>query len=500
MGAFILSLDQGTTSSRALVFDEALQVLGVGQIELGQHYPKTGWVEHEPDEIFRDILDAAKIAVSEAGLEMADMAAIGITNQRETTVIWERATGKPHHRAIVWQDRRTSERCRSLSDDEREMIISKTGLLPDPYFSATKIEWLLDMLPEGQARAERGELCFGTIDSWLMFKLTGGAMHVIDATNAARTMLYNIHDCCFDEALLALFNIPTALLPEVKDCIADFGVTDPDVVGAAIPIKGVAGDQHAALIGQACFQPGMMKSTYGTGCFALLNIGDQPVRSNNNLLTTLAYRIDGKATYALEGSIFIAGAAVQWLRDELGFIKDADECDALAAQSNPDDPVVLVPAFAGLGAPYWEADVRGALMNMTRGTGRAEIVRATLESVGLQTLDLMRAMAADWEQELAGHAVLRVDGGMARSDWVMQFLSDILQCEVAVPASHETTALGAAYLAGLGIGLYEGFEAYGAGWAAARDFSPLQDTNFRDEKYERWRRSVGALVKAERAR
>ncbi|GJM02464.1 MAG: glycerol kinase [Rhodomicrobium sp.] len=494
MGDYILSLDQGTTSSRALVFDKALGVCGVGQTELTQHYPHSGWVEHDANDIFNHSLQAAKDAVDAAGLSMADIAAVGITNQRETTVLWDRETGEPLSRAIVWQDRRTSQRCRDLTVEQREQITLKTGLLPDPYFSATKLEWLLSNMPGARGRAEAGELCFGTVDSWLMFKLTGGARHVIDATNASRTMLYNIHRCEWDENLLVLFDIPPSLLPEVKDCIDDFGVTAASVLGAELPIKGVAGDQHAALIGQACFTPGMMKSTYGTGCFAMLNIGEVPVRSENNLLTTLAYRINGRATYALEGSIFIAGAAVQWLRDELKLIKNAGECDELAAHSNRDDPVVLVPAFAGLGAPYWQADARGALMNMTRGTGRAEIVRATLESVGLQSLDLMRAMAADWGKPLNGAAVLRVDGGMARSDWTMQFLSDILDCEVARPANTETTALGAAYLAGRGAGLYEGFEAYAALWAAERQFMPEMGAAERTLKYQRWQEAVKSLL------
>lgn len=496
MGAHILSLDQGTTSSRALLFDERFQVTGLAQREHQQFYPKPGWVEHDASEIFTNSVMTAKEAVAKAGLEMSDVAAIGITNQRETVVLWERESGKPLHRAIVWQDRRTSGRCAKMRADYGNLITEKTGLLLDPYFSATKLAWLLDEIPGARQAAEAGALCFGTIDSWLIYKLTGGRVHVIDATNAARTMLYNILEGGWDEDLLEIFSIPPALLPEVKDCIADFGVTATEVLGAEIPIRGVAGDQHAALIGQACFEPGAMKSTYGTGCFALMNIGAAPVRSTNNLLTTLAYRIDGKASYALEGSLFIAGAAVQWLRDELKIIERAEQCDELAAASNASDPVVMVPAFAGLGAPYWVAEARGALLNMTRGTGREEIVRAVLESVGLQTSDLMRAMTADWGAGASGLEVLRVDGGMANSDWAMQFLADILNCPVERPANTETTALGAAYLAGLAAGVYPGFEEYAKSWQVARRFEPGETYDWRALKLERWARAVAGVIAA----
>lgn len=499
MAEYILSLDQGTTSSRALVFDASLNVVGVSQIELEQHYPRSGWVEHDPVEILVATVNAAKGAVAEAGVTMAEMAAVGISNQRETTVLWERATGRPVANAIVWQDRRTSALCRHLrADGAGAMVAEKTGLLLDPYFSATKLKWLLDEVEGARDKARRGELCFGTIDSWLIWNLTGGKSHVIDATNASRTMLFNIIDGCWDEELLRLFDIPASVLPAVQDCIADFGMTARDMLGAEVAIGGVAGDQHAALIGQACFEPGMMKSTYGTGCFAVMNIGEEPVVSSNNLLTTLAYQVDGKRCYALEGSIFVAGAAVQWLRDELGVIRAADECDGLAAQSNAEDPVVLVPAFAGLGAPYWQADVRGALMNLSRGSGRAEIVRAALESVGYQSLDLMRAMARDREGAAGEGAVLRVDGGMARSDWSMQFLSDILQCPVERPGNTETTALGAAYLAGRSVDLCPDFASYGAGWRAERRFAPQRDAAWRDEKYRGWQKCVNTLIDGEK--
>ena len=497
MSGKILSLDQGTTSSRALIFDEGLNLLAMEQLEFEQLYPQPGWVEHRPDDIVETSLACARQVIAKAGLTPGDIAAIGVTNQRETVVLWDRVTGKALHNAIVWQDRRTSAFCASLAEEGLlPMIREKTGLLLDPYFSASKLKWMLDEVPGARAAAEAGALCFGTIDSWLIWHLTGGKVHKTDATNAARTMLFNITTGEWDEDLLKLFTIPAALLPEVMDCEADFGVTDATLFGAAVPIRGVAGDQHAALIGQACFEPGQMKATYGTGCFALLNIGDRPVVSQSNLLTTLAYQLDGQRMYALEGSIFIAGAAVQWLRDEVGLIEEASVCDELADQSNLDDPVCLVPAFTGLGAPYWAADVRGALLNLTRGTGRAEIVRATLESVGLQTLDLYQAMMKDWPDLEKTKRVLRVDGGMSASSWTMQFIADMLDCPLDRPRITETTALGAAYLAGRGVGLCSDLGDFAQMWTVEKRFEPVMGAAQRARKYDVWQLAVASLLRS----
>ena len=498
MKTYILSLDQGTTSSRALIFDKTLEIVGLGQIPFKQIYPKAGWVEHDPMEIWQTTMDAAKKAIKQAKISPSEITAIGITNQRETTVLWERATGKPVANAIVWQDRRTSDFCKELKEAGKEQLVKeKTGLLLDPYFSATKLKYLLDNAKSGgvslQTRAEKGELCFGTIDSWLLWNLTGGKQHKIDATNASRTMLYNIRTSEWDDELLELFNIPRSMLPEVRNTVDEFGNSDPDIFGSSIPIKAMAGDQHSALIGQACFKKGDIKTTYGTGCFALQNIGEEISFSDKGLLTTLAYQFKGKPTYAIEGSIFIAGAGVQWLRDEVGLIKEASECDELANSSNLEDPVCLIPAFAGLGAPYWQADVRGALLNLTRGTGKAEITRATLESVGFQTKDLFNAMKSE-EREASNSSftptTLKVDGGLTNSNWTMQFLADILNCNVEVSKTSEATALGVAYLAGAESGLYGNLEEFAENWQCSKQFSPEKDKNWRIEKYQIWQRAI----------
>ena len=485
----ILAIDQGTTSTRALVFSDDLQVQALAQTELAQHFPASGWVEHDADEIWASTAAMARAAIEKAGNPRID--AIGLSNQRETTVIWDRRTGRPIHRAIVWQDRRTADACAALKDHAPQ-VAAQTGLLLDPYFSATKAAWILDHVEGARAAANRGELAFGTIDSWLIWRLTGGRQHLTDATNAARTMLYDIHRGDWSDALCALFRVPRAMLPDVRDCADDFGTTRPDLFGREIPIFGVAGDQQAATVGQACFQPGMMKSTYGTGCFALLNTGNRAVASQNRLLTTVAYRLGGRTTYALEGSIFIAGAVVQWLRDGLGLIMRADEVQALAERADPAQPLVLVPAFTGLGAPYWRPDSRGAIFGLTRASGRAEFARAALESVGHQTRDLLDAMRADWTD--AADAVLRVDGGMARSDWTMQFLADILGAPVDRPANTETTALGAAYLAGLQAGLCPAPEEFARQWQRERRFEPAMEAGDREARHARWQRAVAAVL------
>ena len=493
MTRLILALDQGTTSSRALVFDAHGSILGVGQEAFDQHFPASGWVEHEAEDLWRTTLASARAALDKAGASALDIAAIGITNQRETVVVWDRATGTAIHRAIVWQDRRTAERCQALREAGHEpMVAARTGLLLDPYFSASKIAWLLDSVPGARERAERGELAFGTVDSWLLWKLTGGAVHATDATNASRTQLYNLKTGDWDEDLLALFDVPRALLPKIKDSSADFGETDPKWFGRSLPIRGVAGDQQAAMIGQACFAPGTLKSTYGTGCFALLNTGDEPVFSSNRLLTTVAYQLNGKRAYALEGSIFIAGAAVQWLRDGLGVIERADQSGALAAEADPHQEVILVPAFVGLGAPYWRPEARGAVFGLTRATGPREMALAALESVAFQTADLISAMRADWTGE--ADTVLRVDGGMAVSDFTMQRLADLVAAPVDRPEITETTALGAAYLAGLAVGLYPEPEKFADRWRLQRRFTPLMGEGDRRRRLEGWRKAVAATL------
>ena len=489
----ILAIDQGTTSSRAILFDTSLRVRATAQEEFPQHYPASGWVEHDPSDLWSTVAGTARAAIERAGISADSIKAIGITNQRETTLIWDRATGEPIHRAIVWQDRRTADICAGLKSEGHEpMITARTGLLLDPYFSGTKIKWLLDHVPGARARAARGELAFGTVDTFLIWKLTGGKVHATDATNAARTLIYNIAKGEWDADICALLDIPMSLLPEVKDCAADYGTTRPDLFGREIPILGVAGDQQAATVGQACFAPGMMKSTYGTGCFALLNTGTDMVPSKNRLLTTIAYRLDGQTTYALEGSIFIAGAVVQWLRDGLKIIREAKETQPLAAAADPSQDVILVPAFTGLGAPYWRPDCRGAVYGLTRNSGPAELAKAALESVGYQTRDLLEAMRSDWGA--AADGILRVDGGMTASDWAMQFLSDILGAPVDRPVVTETTALGAAYLAGLKAGLFPDPDAFQKSWALDRRFTPTMDDRTRAAKYARWGRAVAATM------
>jgi glycerol kinase len=489
MGEFILAIDQGTTSSRAIVFDKDRKIAGVGQKEFTQYFPKDGWVEHDPEEIWESVLWSVKMALAQAKIAVEDVAAIGITNQRETTLIWDRATGKPIHNAIVWQDRRTAAYCAKLKKAGHEAEVSrKTGLLLDPYFAGTKVKWLLDNVKGARQRAEAGELAFGTVDSFLVWRLTGGKSHVTDATNAGRTLLFDIGKNQWDKALLKLFEVPAALLPQVKDCADNFGVTDEALFGAAIPILGVAGDQHAATIGQACFAPGMLKSTYGTGCFALLNTGADMVRSKNRLLTTIAYRLDGKTCYALEGSIFIAGAAVQWIRDGLKLVKQASETGPLARTADPEQNVYMVPAFVGLGAPWWDAEARGAIYGLTRNSGPAEIAKAALEAVCYQTRDLLEAMHKDWKG--GGNTVLRVDGGMVASDWTMQFLADVLDAPVDRPVILETTALGAAWLAGSQAGVWPGMEEFATGWALERQFEPQMEAGERKRKVKGWNEAV----------
>jgi glycerol kinase len=490
--SLILAIDQGTTSSRAILFGERTEIKAGAQAEFTQHFPASGWVEHDPDEIWESVVATAREAIGRAGGET--IAGIGITNQRETVVVWERETGRPIHRAIVWQDRRTADGCAALKASGAEPeVTERTGLLLDPYFSATKVAWLLDHVSGARKRAEDGELLFGTVDTFLLWRLTGGAVHATDATNACRTLLYNIRRGEWDDELIRLFRVPRAMLPEVRDCSGAFGMTLPDLFGRAIPVLGIAGDQQAATVGQACFGPGMVKSTYGTGCFALLNTGEAPVPSRNRLLTTVAYQLGGRRTYALEGSIFIAGAAVQWLRDGLGLIGSAEESGRLAAEADPAQAVTLVPAFTGLGAPYWDAECRGALFGITRATGPGDIARAALEAVCFQTADLLQAMHDDWRAGGSG-TVLRVDGGMAASDWTMQRLADLMGAPVDRPAVRETTALGAAYLAGLAAGVYPDPEAFARTWRLERRFEPGMDAQAREAAHGRWRDAVARTL------
>ena len=487
----ILAIDQGTTSSRAMVFDRGGNVRAVAQQEFKQHYPADGWVEHDPREIWKTCLSVSRAALDEAEKTGDKVSAIGITNQRETTILWDRQTLEPIYNAIVWQDRRTADTCGDLKAQGREEnITARTGLVLDPYFSATKAAWILDHVEGARQRADKGSLAFGTVDAFLIAKLTGGATHATDATNASRTSLYNIHDNDWDEALLALFNVPRTILPDVKDSADDFGMTAPEIFGRPIPILGVAGDQQAAAFGQACFSKGDIKSTYGTGCFVLVNTGDAAIRSKNKLLTTIGYRLNGETSYALEGSIFIAGAAVQWLRDELGIIKSAGESEALAKSIDTNGGVYLVPAFTGLGAPHWAPDARGAVVGLTRGAGRAELARAALESVVYQTADLMDAVNADG----AAPRTIRVDGGMVANDWLMQFLADILDLTVVRPRIMETTALGAAYLAGLKAGFYQSTEEIASLWTQDRMFEPKMASDFREKNLRGWKSALQAVI------
>ncbi|MGB5199459.1 MAG: glycerol kinase GlpK [Sedimenticolaceae bacterium] len=493
MPSYVIAVDQGTTSTRSIVFDAQLQRVAASQQEFRQHYPKSGWVEHDPSDIWRTSIETLRDAISQAGIRASDLAGIGITNQRETLIVWDRKTGEPVYPAIVWQDRRTAAQCADLAAQGHEDLVRRrTGLLLDPYFTASKVKWLLDNVDGAAEKARQGRLLLGTVDSWLIWNLTGGKVHVTDATNAARTMLFDIHRGQWDHTLLSLFGVPESMLPEVKDSAAEFGMTDAAVLGPSIPIRGVAGDQQAALIGQACFEPGMLKSTYGTGCFAVLNTGDHPVASNNRLLTTIAYQLDGRPTYALEGSIFIAGAAVQWLRDGLRIIDQAADTQDLAHAADSGHHVYMVPAFVGLGAPHWDAEARGAIFGLTRNSGPSELARAALESVGYQTRDLLQAMQKDWTG--GRETVLRVDGGMTASDWTMQFLADILGCPVDRPKLLETTALGSAYLAGLQSGLYPGLKEFAESWELDRRFEPQMSAEVREERYRGWRDALARTL------
>ena len=490
MASHILVIDQGTTSTRSIIFDAALKPVGSAQEEFPQIFPAPGWVEHNPETLWATALGTARGALAQAGLEAADIAGLGIANQRETTLIWERATGRPICNAIVWQDRRTAEACEALeAAGHGDMVAERTGLRLDPYFSATKIGWMLDHVPGARARAEAGALAFGTVDSFLLWRLTDGAVHAIDATNASRTLLCDIRTAAWDAELMRLFRVPASLMPEIRDCAGDFGSTRPDLLGGAIAIRGIAGDQQAALIGQACFAPGTVKATYGTGGFVLLNIGTEAKRSRHRLLTTIAWQRRGERTYALEGSIFSAGASVQWLRDGLGLVENSAETGRLAEASDPAQPVYLVPAFTGLGAPYWNSRARALVTGITRGTTKKEFARAVLESVGYQTRDLLEAMLADYGEPI-GDLVFRVDGGVSANDWTMQFLADMLEVTVERPAFRETTAMGAGYLAGLDAGLYPEPEAFARSWSMDRRFDPAMDAPTRREKYRGWQRAV----------
>ncbi|MDD9911191.1 MAG: glycerol kinase GlpK [Ahrensia sp.] len=489
MGA-VLAIDQGTTSSRAIIFDANQSIIAVAQQEFTQHFPQSGWVEHDAEEIWASTVAVCREAIAKSGLEADAIAAIGITNQRETTVVWDKATGKPVHRAIVWQDRRTAQFCQTLREAGHEAeVTQRTGLLLDPYFSGTKVHHILQNVEGARERAQRGELAFGTIDSFLIWRLTGGKRHVTDATNAARTLMFNIGDNRWDDFMLDLLDVPPAILPEVLDSAAEFGSCDADILGTQIPIYGVAGDQQAATIGNACFEAGMLKSTYGTGCFALLNTGNDLVRSQNRMLSTIAYRLNGETTYALEGSIFMAGATVQWLRDGLKIIDNAAQSGDLAAQADAGQDVYMVPAFTGLGAPWWDADARGAIFGMSRATGPAEFAKAALEAVCYQTRDLMEAMRADWP-DATDETVLRVDGGMVASDWTMQFLADILNAPVDRPTILETTALGAAWLAGSHAGVWPDQAGFAANWALDRRFEPTMSDADRERRYAGWKDAV----------
>ena len=484
----ILAIDQGTTSTRSIVFDDQGRIASIARRELPQHYPADGWVEHDAEDICRDALATAREAVARSGCGLRGIAAVGITNQRETAVVWERSTGKPIHRAIVWQDRRTAPHCDRLKlDGAEDLVRQRTGLLLDPYFSGTKMAWMLDEVPGARACAERGELAFGTIDAFLLWRLTGGRVHATDVTNASRTMLFDIHRGDWDEELLRLLRIPRALLPEVKDSSTIYGETAADVFDRAIPIGGIAGDQQAALIGQACFEPGMVKSTYGTGCFLLLNTGDTPVLSKNRMLTTPAYRINGVTTYAMEGSIFVAGAAVKWLRDGLGLIHDAADTAALAAQVPDSHGVYMVPAFVGLGAPHWVPDARALICGLTLNATGAHLARAALESVAYQTLDLTTAMTSDGARRAA---TIRVDGGMAANDWFCQFLADALDASVERPSQLETTALGAAFLAGLATGVWADLQAVARTWTTGAVFKPAMAASRREKLLAGWRAAL----------
>jgi len=488
----VLAIDQGTTSTRAIVFDKRARAVALARREFEQHYPASGWVEHDVEDIWRDTLAVVREAIQRSGVGITGVAALGITNQRETAVIWERASGKPIHRAIVWQDRRTAADCAALkAQGAEERVRAKTGLLLDPYFSATKVAWMLDHVAGARERAARGELAFGTIDTFLLWRLTGGRVHATDVTNASRTLLFDIHAQRWDDELLSLLRVPRALLPEVHDSSEIYGNTEPTLFGRPLPIGGIAGDQQAALIGQACFKPGMAKSTYGTGCFLLLNTGDVAVNSANRMLTTPAYRIGGRITYALEGSIFVAGAAVKWLRDGLKLIRDAAETAAAAAGVPDEHGVYLVPAFVGLGAPHWEPNARGLICGLTLNTSGAHLARAALESVAYQTLDLTDAMRRDGAQRAEA---IRVDGGMAANDWFCQFLADVLDAKVERPVELETTARGAALLAGLASGLWANLDQAAGTWERAAVFTPHMSAARREALIAGWRQAVSRTL------
>lgn len=491
MKSYILSIDQGTTSSRAIIFDEKAQLISQAQQEFEQIFPADGWVEHRPQDILDTVIATCKEALEQAQLEASQISTIGITNQRETTIVWDKQSGQPVYNAIVWQDRRTHSYCSSLIEQgQSERVSSRTGLLIDSYFSATKIRWILENVAGAREKAENGELLFGTVDCFLLWHLTNGVSHFTDATNASRTMLFNIHSQSWDEELLALFNIPLQMLPQVKDCAADFGHCAASILGASIPISGIAGDQQAALFGQACFSPGMAKSTYGTGCFLIINTGAKAVKSKHKLLTTVGYRLKGEVSYALEGSIFIAGAAIQWLRDGMKIIADAGDVEALARSANPASSVVMVPAFTGLGAPHWDPNARGAILGLTRDTGIADIVAAALKAVCYQTKDLLTAI----QDEGIALGKLRVDGGMANNAWMLQFLSDLIDVEVQKPALVETTALGAAYLAGLQVGIFSSLEQISSGWQCHAEFQPTWQPAQRAEHHQLWQDSIEKVL------
>ncbi len=493
MTSNILVADQGTTSTRSIVFSATGEALSAAQREFPQHFPRPGWVEHDPEDLWSTTLATLRRAMSTARASGRELAGLGLTNQRETTLLWNRRTGKPIHNAIVWQDRRTADECARLRAEGAETLVSeRSGLLIDPYFSATKIAWLLDNVAGARTQAERGELAFGTVDSFLLWRLTKDAVHATDATNASRTLLFNIHKGAWDEDLLRLFRVPSSLLPEVRDTAGRFGDTAKEHLGASLPILAMAGDQQSALVGQACFEPGMVKATYGTGAFVLLNTGAKPIRSTNRMLTTIAYQWGGQRIYALEGSIFSAGATIQWLRDELGIVATSAETEALAAASDPTHPIYIVPAFAGLGAPHWDSDARGAIIGLTRGCSRKELARAALESVGYQTRDLIGAMRADTDD--LPQTVIRADGGMTANDWAMQFLADILDAPVDRPTVRETTALGAAFRAGWQAGLLSGPEAIAKAWKLDRRFKPAMAGAEREERYRGWRHAVARTI------
>ena len=489
--SYVLAIDQGTTSTRAIIFNKDLEIVASSQKEIEQFFPFSGWVEHDLEEIYSTVIDTVRDAVKKAKINSQDILSIGITNQRETTALWNTESAQPLSRAIVWQDRRTSEFCDELKKNGKEGIYQKkTGLLIDPYFSATKIKWLLDKFDPQRTLAKSGKLLFGTIDCYLIWRLTNKKSHSTDITNASRTMLFNIKSLEWDDDILSDLNVPKKILPTVKECADDFGEMESEILGSPIPIMGVAGDQQAATIGQACFQKGMIKSTYGTGCFALLNTGDQFVLSKNKLLSTIAYKINGKICYALEGSIFIAGAVVQWLRDSINIIDKADQVGHLASKAKNQD-IYFVPAFTGLGAPYWDPDARGAIFGLLRDTGREEIALAALESVGFQTRDLLEAMIKDVEEMKRDHIKLRVDGGMTQSNLTMKILADLTGVEINIPNIQESTAKGVAWLAGMRAGLYKQLEVFEKEWALKETFSPVISAKEREKKYEGWKKAVG---------